>query len=99
MSKDLILLVDDEPNILQLAQLYVEREGFEIITVADGPAALAAVRRHQPALMVLDIMLPGMDGFEVCGQLRSDGNQIPILMLTARDEDFDKIVWPGTRRR
>jgi DNA-binding response OmpR family regulator len=92
MTKELILLVDDEPNILQLAQLYVEREGFEVATVGDGLEALAAVQRHEPALIVLDIMLPGMDGFDVCRQLRADGNQVPILMLTARDEDFDKIV-------
>ncbi|RLD03087.1 MAG: DNA-binding response regulator [Chloroflexi bacterium] len=89
---ELILLVDDEASIVQLAQLYLEREGFRVISASDGQAALDAVVRQNPALMVLDVMLPKLDGFEVCRRLRADDNPVAILMLTARDEDIDKIV-------
>ncbi len=92
MSGELILLVDDEPNIIELAQLYLEREGFKIIAASDGRAALEAVEREHPALMVLDLMLPEIDGLEVCRTLRGRGDPVAILMLTARDEDIDKIL-------
>jgi DNA-binding response OmpR family regulator len=92
MPGELILLVDDEPNIVQLARMYLEREGFRVASAGDGKAALEAIALLKPALMVLDIMLPELDGFEVCRKLRSQNNQIPILMLTARDEDVDKIL-------
>ncbi|MFO8037358.1 MAG: response regulator transcription factor [Anaerolineales bacterium] len=92
MVGELILLVDDEPNILQLARMYLEREGFQVESVRDGEAALEAVERFQPALMVLDLMLPKVDGLDVCRQLRADRNPVPILMLTAKDEDVDKII-------
>ncbi len=86
-----IVVVDDEEPIRQLAALYLEKEGFQVTCVADGPEALELVRRQSPALVVLDLMLPTIDGFEVCRRLRHDGD-VPILMLTARDEDVDKIV-------
>ena len=92
MSGELILLVDDEPNIIELAQLYLEREGFQVISAADGEEALDAVEGHRPALMVLDLMLPEMDGLEVCRILRGKEDPVAILMLTARDEDLDKIL-------
>jgi two-component system, OmpR family, alkaline phosphatase synthesis response regulator PhoP len=92
MSDNHILVVDDETNIIQLARLYLEREGFHVHAVADGRAALQAVETVQPALVVLDVMLPELDGFEVCRRLRAQNNPIPILMLTARDEDIDKIL-------
>jgi two-component system alkaline phosphatase synthesis response regulator PhoP/two-component system response regulator ResD len=92
MTGELILLVDDEPNIVQLARLYLEREGFRIEAVGDGLAALAAVSRLQPSLVVLDIMLPGLDGLEVCRRLQAEPTSPPVLMLTARDEDVDKII-------
>lgn len=92
MSGELILLVDDEANIIQLARLYLEREGFAIQSVGEGPAVFSAVQSHPPALIVLDVMLPGLDGFEVCRRLRAEGNPVPIIMLTARDEDIDKII-------
>jgi DNA-binding response OmpR family regulator len=92
MSGELILLVDDEPNIIELAQLYLEREGFQVISAADGKEALDAVEQHRPALMVLDLMLPEMDGLEVCRTLRGNKDPVAILMLTARDEDLDKIL-------
>jgi DNA-binding response OmpR family regulator len=92
MSNELILLVDDEPSIIQLARMYLEREGFRAQDVGDGEAALEAVSKVRPALVVLDVMLPKLDGFEVCRKLRASNDQIPILMLTARDEDIDKIL-------
>ncbi len=88
----LILLVDDEPSIVQLARMYLEREGYRVLAVHDGAAALEAVAQKRPDLMVLDIMLPKVDGFEVCRRLRAEDNPIPIIMLTARDDDIDKIV-------
>ncbi len=92
MPSDLILLVDDEPSILQLAQMYLEREGFRVKSVGDGQAALEAASTHRPALIVLDVMLPKLDGFEVCKRLRQRDDPAAILMLTARDEDVDKIL-------
>ena len=92
MSAELILLVDDEPSIVQLARMYFERDGFRVQEAADGEAAMLAVAKHRPALIVLDVMLPKLDGFDVCRRLRSHGDQTPIIMLTARDEDIDKIL-------
>src|SRR5215211_2953855 len=89
---ELILLVDDEPSIIQLSRMYLEREGFRIESVNNGEAALASVAREQPALVVLDVMLPKLDGFEVCRRLRAMNSSTAILMLTARDEDIDKIL-------
>ncbi len=92
MSSELILLVDDEPSIVQLARLYLEREGFRVHEAKDGEAALEVVNRLRPALVVLDVMLPSLDGFEVCRRLRGANNDVAIIMLTARDEDIDKIL-------
>ena len=92
MSGELILVVDDEPNIVELARLYLERDGFRVVSVGDGLAALESVERLRPALMILDIMLPNLDGLEICKKLRAQDNSIPILMLTARDDDIDKIL-------
>jgi DNA-binding response OmpR family regulator len=92
MPNELILLVDDEPSIIQLARMYLEREGFRTESAGDGEAALGAVDRLRPALVVLDVMLPKLDGFEVCRRLRASQPDTAILMLTARDEDIDKIL-------
>lgn len=92
MTGEMVLIVDDEPNIVQLARMYLERENFRTHDVGDGNSALAAVERVKPALIILDIMLPELDGLEVCRRLRSVGSQVPIIMLTARDEDLDKIL-------
>ena len=92
MASELILIVDDEPSILQLSRLYLERENFRVEAAADGEAALGAIQRLNPALVVLDLMLPKLDGMEVCRRLRAADNSVPILMLTARDEDIDKIL-------
>jgi DNA-binding response OmpR family regulator len=89
---ELLLLVDDEPSILKLARMYLEREGFRIVTAKDGEAALDSAAREHPALIVLDVMLPKLDGFEVCRRLRAAHHPSSILMLTARDEDIDKIL-------
>ena len=86
-----VLVVDDDPSIRELASLYLEREGFQVSTAADGEEALEAVRQKSPSLVVLDLMLPKVDGLEVCRRLRRDSD-IPILMLTARSDDVDKIV-------
>jgi two-component system, OmpR family, alkaline phosphatase synthesis response regulator PhoP len=92
MPSDLILLVDDEPSIVQLAQMYLEREGFRVKSVFDGEAAMDAADRLHPTLIVLDVMLPKLDGFEVCKRLRQRDDPAAIIMLTARDEDVDKIL-------
>ena len=89
---ELILLVDDEPSIIQLARMYLERDGFRVAAANDGESALDSVTRDHPALVVLDVMLPKLDGFEVCRRLRSMNDPTAILMLTARDEDIDKIL-------
>jgi DNA-binding response OmpR family regulator len=90
-ARVLILVVDDEEPIRQLASLYLEKEGFQVACAADGPEAIEMAQRQRPALVVLDVMLPTIDGFEVCRRLRQD-SEVPILMLTARNEDVDKIV-------
>jgi len=92
VPSELILLVDDEPSIIQLARMYLEREGFRTESVSDGESALSAVDRLHPELVVLDVMLPKLDGFEVCRHLRASETDTAILMLTARDEDIDKIL-------
>jgi two-component system alkaline phosphatase synthesis response regulator PhoP len=92
MASELVLLVDDEPSILQLARMYLERDGFRVQEARDGEAALQAVESLRPALVVLDVMLPKLDGLEVCRRLRAANENVAILMLTARDEDIDKIL-------
>ena len=82
MPGELILLVDDEPNIVELAKMYLEKEGFRTVSVGDGQAALDRVDKDNPALMVLDLMLPVLDGYEVCRRVRAKSD-LPIIMLTA----------------
>jgi two-component system alkaline phosphatase synthesis response regulator PhoP len=91
MAGELVLLVDDEVNIVDLARLYLERDGYRIEAAYNGVDAINAVHELDPALVVLDIMLPELDGFEVCRRVRAESD-VPIIMLTARDEDIDKIV-------
>ncbi len=86
-----ILVVDDEPTIRETVAYNLENAGYDVITAADGPAALEAARTQSPDLVILDIMLPGMDGFEVCRILRKEMTT-PVLMLTARDDEIDRVV-------
>lgn len=86
-----ILVVDDEPAILELVRYNLEQSGFTVITAGDGPAALATFRARRPDLVVLDLMLPGMDGFEVCRAIRHDST-VPVILLTARKEEIDRVV-------
>jgi two-component system, OmpR family, alkaline phosphatase synthesis response regulator PhoP len=91
MTSETILVVDDEQNIIELATMYLEQEGFRVVSARDGQAALERAKAERPALMVLDLMLPKIDGWQVCRKIRAESD-LPILMLTARDEDVDKIV-------
>ena len=91
MLKTKILLVDDDPNIRQLVNLYLEKEGFEVEMSDRGDAALARFKASPPDLMLLDVMLPGMDGWQVLREARKASN-VPIIMLTAKDETFDKVL-------
>ncbi len=86
-----ILVVDDEQNIRDLASLYLQKEGFTVETAENGRDAVARFAETQPAMVILDVMMPGIDGFEVCRELRRQ-HDVPILMLTARSDDVDKIV-------
>lgn len=86
-----ILLVDDEPNIINLLTAYLRPEGYEIYTATDGPSALKAARAFNPDLIVLDVMLPGLDGIEVLTRLRRESD-VYVILLTARTEEMDKIV-------
>ena len=87
-----ILVVDDDPNISRLEQLYLEKEGYEVRTAADGKAAVEEFRRLPPDLILLDVMLPGMDGFSVLRELRKEKNSTPVMMLTARSALEDRLT-------
>jgi DNA-binding response OmpR family regulator len=91
VAKDKILMVDDEKKIVSLVRAYLERYGYQVAEAFDGHQALEVFRREAPDLVVLDLMLPGVDGLEVCRQIRRT-SEVPIIMLTARDEDADKLV-------
>ncbi len=86
-----ILIVDDEENIRNLVKAYLEREGYTVYVAQDGPGALAAFRRYHPDLLVLDVMLPGLDGLEVLQQIRRESD-VYVLLLTAKSEETDRIV-------
>ena len=87
-----VLLVEDDEGLVAAMAEYLSRHGLEPHVVHTGDAALGAIERVRPALVVLDIMLPGMDGFEVCRKLRTTNASLPVLMLTAKDEDFDRVL-------
>jgi DNA-binding response OmpR family regulator len=91
MSSEKVLVVDDEEHILELARLYLSREGYQVESVADGAQAVARFAQVKPDLVVLDIMLPGVDGLTICREIRKL-SQVPIIMLSARDEITDKVV-------
>lgn len=87
-----ILVVDDEQSIVTLLKYNLQQAGFEVETAFDGEEGLEKVFTERPALLVLDLMLPKMDGVEVCKSIRNEKNPIPILMLTAKDDEFDKVL-------
>jgi DNA-binding response OmpR family regulator len=89
--QELILVVDDEPKVAQIARDYLEKNGFRVLTARDGVTALAMARRERPDLIILDLMLPGMDGREVCRAIRRDSDT-PIIMLTALAEESDQVA-------
>ncbi len=88
---DAILVVDDEQRIIDLAKMYLEQDGYRVMSATDGVNALWTILEDKPNLVVLDLMLPGMDGLEVCRRVRTESD-VPIIMLTARSDDIDKIV-------
>jgi DNA-binding response OmpR family regulator len=100
MEKPKILLVEDERKIVDLLRLYLEREGYVVASAADGEEGLKAFARVRPSLVILDLMLPLLDGLEVCRRIRQE-SQVPILMLTAKDEEADPFPranwWPESR--
>jgi DNA-binding response OmpR family regulator len=87
----LILVVDDEPKVARLARDYLEKNGFRVLTAADGQSALTVARREKPDLIILDLMLPNIDGREVCRILRRESD-VPIIMLTALSEEIDQVT-------
>jgi DNA-binding response OmpR family regulator len=91
MAAGTIVIVDDDRSIRELASVYLEKEGFRVESAADGASGIERVAAAAPDLVILDLMMPGMSGYDVCKTLRQ-GSNIPILMLTARDDDVDKIV-------
>ncbi len=91
MSLEKILIVDDDTNICELLRLYIEKEGFNVVIANDGTAAVKVFREQQPDLMLLDIMLPKLDGWQVCREIRKISDK-PIIMLTAKGETFDKVL-------
>ena len=92
MAAGTILVVEDEQSIASLLSLYLTNEGFDVTHVADGAQAIAAVERVRPSLVILDLMLPGMDGVEICRRLRQSTESLPIVMLTARDAEVDRVL-------
>ena len=92
MASNSILIVDDDKNILDLVQTYLRKDDYRVLTAYDGLRALEIVRQRRPDLIILDLMLPGMDGLDVCRRLRAEGNMVPIIMLTAKTTEEDKLV-------
>jgi DNA-binding response OmpR family regulator len=90
--KETIVVVDDEQSIIDFVQIYLEREGFICKGINNGLVAFNYIMQNKPILVVLDVMLPGMSGFDICRRLRASNNQVPVIMLTAKDDDIDKIL-------
>ena len=91
MDKIKILVVDDDENICELLRLYLEKENFQVITCADGQSAVELEKTERPSLILLDIMLPKLDGWQVCREIRKNSD-VPIIMVTAKSDTFDKIL-------
>ncbi len=94
MSQELVLIVEDDPDILQLLTYNIRSAGYDVVTASDGNTALALVKQHLPRLVLLDLMIPGVSGFEVCKELKrvNHTRKIPVIMITARGDEVDRIV-------
>jgi len=94
MAKEIIVIIEDEKNIVELLQYNLEKEGYRVFSALRGEEGLDLARKHLPSVLILDLMLPGMDGLEICKTLRQnpETSRIPILMLTARGEEVDKVL-------
>jgi len=94
MKKGTILVIDDEKDLIELVRYNLEKEGFDVIAATDGQSGLEVIRKHRPDLVVLDLMMPGLDGLQVCQRLRADprSGRIPVIMLTAKATEADRIV-------
>jgi DNA-binding response OmpR family regulator len=90
-NKKIVLIIEDDPNTSSLIALYLEREGFRVITANDGEQGLSLAEDHPPDLVILDLMLPKIDGWEVCRRLQQQ-SRVPVIMLTARDEEIDRVA-------
>ena len=99
MANEKILVVDDDTNICELLRLYLTKEGYQVTTANDGEEGLDKFNQVKPDMVLLDVMMPKMDGLEVCRRIRKLGNT-PVMMLTAKGETFDKVLrsWPASRR-
>ena len=94
MSKGTILVIDDEKDLIELVRYNLEKEGFDVIAATDGQSGLEVIRKHRPELVMLDLMMPGIDGLQVCQRLRADQRtaRTPVIMLTAKATEADRIV-------
>jgi DNA-binding response OmpR family regulator len=92
MPRTKVLVVDDDKKTVELVKLYLEKDGYRVLTAYDGWQALELARQKRPDLMVLDLMLPEVDGLDVCRILRGEGNKVPIIMLTAKTTEADKLI-------
>jgi DNA-binding response OmpR family regulator len=90
-TRPTILVVEDDPHTAEIVRLYLNRDGYDVMVAADGAQGLRLARERRPSLIVLDLMLPGMDGFEVCRNLRAEADNVPVIMLTARVEEDDRL--------
>ena len=91
-QKKTVLIVEDEKNIVDIIRFNLQREGYNTLEAYDGEAGLAAAEQNNPDLVLLDVMMPKMSGFEVCKALRKNGSNVPVIILTAREEEEDKIL-------
>lgn len=91
MTAQRVLIIEDDPNTSNLVRLYLEREAFDVLTAADGDSGLALAKQHAPDLVILDLMLPHLDGWEICRRLRQQSD-VPVIMLTARGEEIDRVA-------
>ena len=91
-QKKTVLIVEDEKNIVDILRFNLQREGYETLEAFDGDAGLQMARTRHPDIILLDVMLPKMNGFDVCRALRQDGDNVPVLILTAREEEADKVL-------